>query len=143
MTCWGSPRPLESQKIITDETMSDFPEVRRSVQINATVTSKQRERFNRQARAAGMTNSQFMMALLDNKPVVTRKENYREELKKLIADFGRINSNLNMLSKYANTLKEDALAAPMLHRLHEIRDYVYQVTKDAERLQIRRGRPSA
>ena len=123
--------------------MGEFSEVRRAVQINATVTKKQRDKFNKQARAAGLTNSQFMMALLDSKPVVTRKENYREEFKKLIADFGRINSNLNMLSKYANTFRENALAAPILHALHDIREDVYQVTKDAEKLQIRKGRPSA
>lgn len=115
----------------------------KSIQISATVTKKQREKFNKHAREAGLTNSQFLVALLDSKPVVTRKENYREEFKRLIADFGRINSNLNMLSKYANTFKEKALAAPILHALRDIREDLYQVTKDAEKLQIRRGRPSA
>ncbi|MEE5177359.1 hypothetical protein V2K54_26985 [Pseudomonas alliivorans] len=122
--------------------MSESKEAIRAVQINATVTKKQREKFNRNAREAGLTNSQFLVALLDKKPVVTAKESLREEIRQLIASFGRINNDLNMLSRYANTYKENAIAAPILHRLNEIRTDVYEVTRASERLHKRRGRPS-
>ncbi|MDP9523893.1 plasmid mobilization protein [Pseudomonas putida] len=115
-------------------------EVIKSVQINATVTTKQREKFNKNAREAGLTNSQFLISLLDKKPVVTARESLREEVRQLIASFGRINNDLNMLSKYANTFKENALAAAILHRLHEIRQDVYQIAKDSQKLQQRRRR---
>lgn len=114
----------------------------RSVQINGVVTLKQRERFNKQARAAGMTNSQFLVSLLDKKPVVTAKESLRDEVKELISWFGRINSNLNMLSKHANIYKENAQAALILHVLNDIRRDVYSVTQASEKLHKRRGRPS-
>lgn len=114
----------------------------KSIQINATVTKKQREKFNRNAREAGLNNSQFLVALLDKNPVVTAKESLREEIRQLIASFGRINNDLNMLSRYANTYKEKALAAPILHRLNEIRKDVYEVARASERLHNRRGRPS-
>lgn len=122
--------------------MSEPKEAIRAVQINATVTKKQREKFNRNAREAGLTNSQFLVALLDKKPVVTAKESLREEIRQLIASYGRINNDLNMLSRYANTYKENALSAPILHRLNEIRKDVYEVTLASEKLHKRRGRPS-
>ncbi|WP_426119483.1 plasmid mobilization protein [Pseudomonas sp. DSP3-2-2] len=120
--------------------MSDSKEIIRSVQINATVTKKQREKFNRNAREAGLTNSQFLVALLDKKPVVTAKESLREEFRQLIASLGRINNDLNMLSRYANTYKENSLAAAILHRLNEIRQDVYEVAQASEKLQQRRRR---
>ncbi|MBD8788288.1 hypothetical protein IFR09_26800 [Pseudomonas syringae] len=120
--------------------MSDSKEIIRAVQINATVTKKQREKFNRNAREAGLTNSQFLVALLDKKPVVTAKESLREEFRQLIASLGRINNDLNMLSRYANTYKENSLAAAILHRLNEIRQDVYEVAQASEKLQQRRRR---
>lgn len=121
--------------------MSESKETIRAVQINATVTKKQREKFNKNAREAGLNNSQFLVALLEKKPVVTAKESLREEIRQLIASFGRINNDLNMLSRYANKYKENALAAPILHRLNEIRKDVYEVVRASERLHKRRGRP--
>lgn len=114
----------------------------RAVQINATVTKKQREKFNRNAREAGLTNSKFLVALLDNKPVVTAKESLRDEIKELIGWYGRINSNINMLSKHANTHKHNAQTALILHVLNDIRQDVHDVTVQAEKLHKRRGRPS-
>ena len=120
--------------------MSDSKEIIRAVQINATVTKKQREKFNRNAREAGLTNSQFLVALLDKKPVVTAKESLREEFRQLIASLGRINNDLNLLSRYTNTYKENSLAAAILHRLNEIRQDVYEVAQASEKLQQRRRR---
>jgi hypothetical protein len=117
-------------------------EVIKSVQINATITTKQREKFNKNAREAGLTNSQFLVALLNKKPVVEAKESLREEVRRLIAAFGRINNDLNMLSRYTNTLKDKALAAPILHKLNEIRQDVYWVALDSEKLQQRRRKSS-
>lgn len=122
--------------------MDEFKEVRRAVQINAIVTAKEREKFNKHARAAGMTNSEFLRALLDKKPVVTANESLREEVKQLIAWFGRINSNLNMLSKHANTYRHNAQTALILHALNDIRRDVLDVTRDAGKLHKKRGRPS-
>ena len=116
--------------------------VMKAAQVNATITAKQREKFNGQARAAGLTNSQFLVALLDNKPVVTAKESLRDVVKELIGWYGRINSNLNMLSKHANTYKHNAQAALILHVLNDIRHDVHDVTVQAEKLHKRRGRPS-
>lgn len=115
-------------------------EVIKSVQINATVTIKQREKFNKHAREAGLTNSQFIVALLDKKPVVTAKESLRDDVRQLIASFGRINNDLNMLSRYANTYKDKALVAPILHRITEIRQDVYEIVQASEKLQQRRRR---
>lgn len=115
-------------------------EVIKTVQINATVTAKQREKFNRNAREAGLTNSEFLVALLDKKPVVEAKESLREEVRKLISSFGRINNDLNMLSKYANTYRDNALTSPILHKLTEIRQDVYEIVQASEKLQERRRR---
>lgn len=120
--------------------MSESKETIRAVQINATVTKRQREKFNRNAREAGLNNSQFLVALLDKKPVVPAKESLREEFRRLIASLGRINNDLNMISKYANTFKDDALSAPILQRLNEIRQDVYEVAQASEKLQQRRRR---
>jgi len=117
-------------------------EVIKAVQVNATITAKQREKFNSQARAAGMTNSQFLVALLDKKPVVTAKESLRDEVKKLIASFGRINSDLNTLAKHANTYRRGAQTSLILHALNDIRRDVYEITRASEKLHRRRGRPS-
>jgi two-component sensor histidine kinase len=80
--------------------------------------------------------------LLDKKPVVTAKESLRDEVKELISWFGRINSNLNMVSKHANTFKHNAQTALMLHVLNDIRRDVYAITLASEKLHKRRGRPA-
>lgn len=120
--------------------MSESKETIRAVQINATVTKRQREKFNKNAREAGLTNSQFLVALLNKKPVVAAKESLREEFRRLIASLGRVNNDLNMISKYANTFKDDALSALILQRLNEIRQDVYEVAQASEKLQQRRRR---
>lgn len=80
------------------------------VQVNAIVTRKRRETLKRKAGLANLTISQFVSALIVKAEVVARPDK-KAELQKLNAWLGRINSNLNMLSKNANIYKsaDDAM----------------------------------
>ncbi|MNF84328.1 hypothetical protein D3C76_1159280 [compost metagenome] len=77
------------------------------VQVNAIVTRKRRETLKRKAAQANLTISQFVSALIVKAEVVAKPDK-KAEIQKLNAWLGRINSNLNMLSKNANIYKSES-----------------------------------
>lgn len=91
------------------------------VQVNAIITRKRREALKRKAAKAGMTYSAFVSAMIASTQVVAQVDKKRE-LQNLNAWLGRINSNINMLSKHANIHKEASDAALIQLRLTQIRD---------------------
>jgi hypothetical protein len=96
------------------------------VQVNAIMTLKQRNELKCKAEAANLTISEFVSALISSAKVVA-KPSKKEELKKLNAWLGRINSNLNMLAKHANIFKEGSDGDLMNMRLVQIRQDVNQL----------------
>lgn len=112
------------------------------VQLHTLIPSVTSIKAKRNAKAAGMNLSEYMASLINSRDVVFAKDNLRPDIEKLISWYGRINSNLNMLSKHANIYKDNARTALILHVLNDIRRDVLDITKHAEKLQPRRGRPS-
>lgn len=91
------------------------------VQVNALVTRKRREVLKRKAVKANMTISELVDQMIGRTQVVAVVDK-KLELQRLNSWLGRINSNINMISKHANIFKEASDAALMQLRLTQIRD---------------------
>ncbi|MNQ47154.1 hypothetical protein D3C85_609900 [compost metagenome] len=99
------------------------------VKVNAIMRRDRREELKRKAEAANLTISEFVGALIVSSKVVAKPDK-REELKKLNSWLGRINSNLNMISKHANIFKAESDGALMNMRLVQIRQDVQKLVKE-------------
>lgn len=91
------------------------------VQVNALMTRKRREVLKRKAVKANMTISELVDQMISRTQVVAKVDK-KLELQRLNSWLGRINSNINMISKHANTHKEASDAALIQLRLTQIRD---------------------
>lgn len=87
------------------------------VQVCAKVTHKQRDLLNEKAKKAGMTTKSFLQKLIVDAQVIAAPPGIGEEIRKTNAWLGRINSNVNMLARWANTHRENAFADLILMRL--------------------------
>lgn len=96
------------------------------VQVNAIITRKRREALKRKAAKAGMTYSAFVSAMIASTQVVAKVDK-KLELQRLNAWLGRINSNINMISKHANTHKQASDTALIQLRLTQIRDEIREL----------------
>lgn len=114
----------------------------RTIHLQAKLTETQHAKLKAKAAKAGMGLAELVIAMIESREVVEAKADVRPVIKELISWFGRINSNLNMLSKHANTYRENAQGALIVHCLTDIRRDVLAITKQAEKIQPRRGRPS-
>ncbi|MNC04127.1 hypothetical protein D3C75_515580 [compost metagenome] len=103
--------------------MEQVPSDEDYVQVNAIITRKRREALKRKAAKAGMTYSAFVSAMIAQTQVVAKVDK-KAELQRLNAWLGRLNSNINMLSKHANIYKEASDTALIQLRLTQIRDDV-------------------
>ncbi|WP_223556914.1 plasmid mobilization protein [Pseudomonas sp. BF-R-01] len=114
----------------------------RLVQINAQVLLSQRELLNQKARSAEMNVSQFVSRLI-TEAVVEVTPGISKQLQELNAWLGRINSNLNMLAKHANTHREKADATLIIYQLGQIGDDVRRFAEltDAIRVLSRKRKP--
>ena len=101
--------------------MEQVPSDEDYVQVNAIITRKCREALKRKAAKAGMTYSAFVSAMIAQTQVVAKVDK-KAELQRLNAWLGRLNSNINMLSKHANIYKDASDTALILLRLTQIRD---------------------
>lgn len=99
-----------------------------TVQINVIARRDQRDLLKAKAKAANMNVAKFVQALII-KAVVESKPNLSGDIQKMNAWLGRINSNLNMLSRWANAYKEKAFADVILYRLAEIQAEVTELSK--------------
>lgn len=98
------------------------------VQINAQVLLSQRELLNQKARSAEMNVSQFVSRLI-TEAVVEVTPGISKQLQELNAWLGRINSNLNMLAKHANTHREKADGTLIIYQLGQIGDDVRRLAE--------------
>lgn len=94
----------------------------------------------RDAKAAGMSLSGYVGALIEHGQVVTAKDDLRPELRELNAWLGRLNSNLNMLTRHANIYKHGASTDLLLMRVNEIREEARLISQKANSLQPKPGR---
>ncbi len=97
-------------------------------QICAKVTLVQRNLLNAKAKSAGMTAKEFLQRLILDAQVVAAPPGIADEIRKANSWLGRINSNINMLSKWANVHKESAFADLILMRLALIHKDLTQIT---------------
>lgn len=97
-----------------------------TVQINALVLRKQRDMLNAKAKAANLTVSKFLQKLIEDATVIS-KPDLSADIQKANAWLGRINGNINMLSRWANLYRENAFADLILYRLAAIQNEVSEV----------------
>ena len=98
------------------------------VQVCAKVTLSQRNLLNTKAKSAGITAKEFLQRLILDSQVIAAPPNIADEIRKANAWLGRINGNINMLSKWANVHKERAFADLILMRLALIHRDLAQIT---------------
>lgn len=99
-----------------------------TVQISVIARRDQRDLLKAKARAANMPVAQFVQQMI-NKVVVESKPGIAADIQKMNAWLGRINGNINMLSKWANIHKENVFADLILFRLNEIQKEVTELAQ--------------
>lgn len=99
-----------------------------TVQISVIARRDQRDLLKAKARAANMTVAQFVQKIIKN-AVVESKPGITADIQKMNAWLGRINGNINMLSKWANIHKENVFADLILFRLNEIQKEVTELAQ--------------
>ncbi len=99
-----------------------------TVQISVIARRDQRDLLKAKARAANITVAQFVQQMI-NKVVVESKPGIAADIQKMNAWLGRINGNINMLSKWANIHKENVFADLILFRLNEIQKEVTELAQ--------------
>ena len=122
--------------------MSDAVE-RPWVQLHTLIPSRVGAKAKRDAKAAGLSLSGYVGRLIEGGQVVTAKDDLRPELRELNAWLGRLNSNINMLSRHANIHQEDTDASLLLMRLNGIREEARLISHKANSLQSKPGRKRA
>ncbi|MGV8890087.1 MAG: plasmid mobilization protein [Pseudomonas sp.] len=113
----------------------------RVIHLQAKLSEKQHEVLKAKAAKAGMGLAELVVAMIESRGVVEAKSDLKPALRELNGWFGRLNSNINMLSRHANVYKQDANSDLILMRLNELRDDVRLITHKANSLQPKRGRP--
>lgn len=99
------------------------------VQVCAKVSRTHRDLLNKKAKDAGVTAKEFVQKLIVDANVVAAPTGIADELRKLNAWLGRVNGNINMLSRWSNTHKENAFADLILFRLALIHKDISQITR--------------
>lgn len=99
-----------------------------TVQISVIARRDQRDLLKAKARAANMPVAQFVQQMI-SKVVVESKPGIAADIQKMNAWLGRINGNINMLSKWANIHKENVFADLILFRLNEIQKEVTELAQ--------------
>ena len=135
LTQWGSPMPLTTRT-------KKRRHMERTIHLQAKLTEAQHAKLKTKAAKAGMGLAELVVAMIESREVVEAKADARPVIRELVSWFGRINSNLNMLSKHANIHRENAQGTLILHCLNDIRCDVLTLTQQAEKLHKRPGRPS-
>lgn len=110
------------------------------VQLHTLIPSRVGDKAKRDAKAAGMSLSGYVGALIEHGQVVTAKDDLRPELRELNAWLGRLNSNVNMLTRHANIYKHGASTDLLLMRLNELREEARLISHKANGLQPKPGR---
>lgn len=107
--------------------------LRHTHQIMLRLTDIEYEIISSQAKAAGVPLAEFARKQLMNKKVIIKYELVADlpELKKLIAEFGKIGSNLNQIARYFNSggIHSQAVQKSLQQSLSKIYEMKYEVLK--------------
>lgn len=118
--------------------MSDAVE-RPWVQLHTLIPYWVSTKAKRDAKAAGLSLSAYVGALIEGGQVVTAKDDLRPELRDINAYLGRWNSNINMLSRHVNIYKHGASTDLLLMRLNELREEARLISHKVNSLQPKPG----
>ena len=110
------------------------------VQLHTLIPSRVGEKAKRDAKAAGLSLSGYVGRLIEGGQVVTANDDLRPELRELNAWLGRLNSNINQLTRHANIYKQGASTDLLLMRLNEVREEARLISHKANSLQPKPGR---
>ncbi|KQQ55035.1 hypothetical protein ASF66_21725 [Pseudomonas sp. Leaf129] len=113
----------------------------RVIHLQAKLSKKQHALLKVKAAKAGMGLAELVVAMIENREVVESKNDLKPALREFNGWYGRLNSNINMIARHANIYKQNASSDLILMRLNEIREDVRLITKKANSLQPKRGRP--
>lgn len=107
--------------------------LRHTHQIMLRLTDTEYEIISSQAKAAGLPLAKFARKQIMNKRVIIKYELVAElpELKKLIAEFGKIGSNLNQIARYFNSggIHSQEIQKSLQQSLSKIYEMKYEVLK--------------
>ena len=106
------------------------------VQVCAKVTRTERALLNKKAKDAGVTAQEFVQKMIGDAYIIAAPTGIADEIRKLNAWLGRVNCNINMLSKWANVHKENAFADLILFRLALINKDLSQITSFTSDLRV-------
>ena len=109
--------------------------LRRSHQVMLRFTDIEYERLSAQAEAAGLPLAEYIRKQVTGKQVKVKYEIVADlpELKKLIAEFGKIGSNLNQIARYFNSggIHSQEMRTRINHGISDIYEMKYEVLKMA------------
>ena len=107
--------------------------LRHTHQIMIRLTDTEYEIISSQAKAANLPLAEFSRKQLMNKKVMIKYELVADlpELKKLIAEFGKIGSNLNQIARYFNSggIHSQEIQKSLQQSLSKIYEMKYEVLK--------------
>ena len=107
--------------------------LRHTHQIMLRLTDTEYEIISSQAKAANLPLAEFTRKQLMNKNVMIKYELVADlpELKKLIAEFGKIGSNLNQIARYFNSggIHSQEIKKSLQQNLSKIYEMKYEVLK--------------
>lgn len=107
--------------------------LRHTHQIMLRLTDTEYEIISSQAKAAGLPLAEFTRKQIMNKRVIIKYELVADlpELKKMIAEFGKIGSNLNQIARYFNSggIHSQEIQKSLQQSLSKIYEMKYEVLK--------------
>ena len=106
--------------------------LRHTHQIMLRLTDTEYEIISSQAKAANLPLAEFARKQIMNKRVIIKYELVAElpELKKMIAEFGKIGSNLNQIARYFNSgIHSQEVQKSLQQSLSKIYEMKYEVLK--------------
>ncbi|MHD0650913.1 plasmid mobilization protein [Pseudomonas aeruginosa] len=112
------------------------------IHVQAKLTETRHKSLRAKAKKAGMTLTEFISAMIDNREVVPAKVDLRKDVRELSGWCARLNSNLNMIAKHCNVYKAESETLLIMSQLHSIRDEVLGLARLANALDARRQQAS-
>ena len=107
----------------------------RSNSIHIRMNDTEYELLQERASAVNMSMAEFIRNALDNQQVTIKYEHVADvpEIKKLLAEFGKIGSNLNQIAKYFNQggILSQEMRGEINKRLRDLYEMKYKVMEMA------------
>lgn len=118
------------------------PEITYTHHINLRLTDVQYESISENAKAAGLSLSEYIRRQLIKGKVIAKYELVADlpELKKLISEFGKIGSNLNQIARHFNTggihsLEMRKAIGQSLSEIFKMKEEVLKMAGDFQQIQ--------